>query len=118
MFPIQVDLVDVSFFLFLALVVALAGGVVYLTHRQEVLRIETGNVGRGRSDRRWVLAVGLVLVAVGVGQSVEALLVGNLASLDLTLAAVGLAALAYYYLVGREERAAGETADGDDRPAR
>lgn len=73
MFPIQVALVDVTFFLFLALVVA---------------------------------------------QSAEALLVGNLAGPDLTLAAVGLAALGYYYLVGREERIDADATGSEDRPAR
>lgn len=118
--PIQVDVVGLGIIAFLLAMVAFGAAALYFAHRQTVLRIETGAHDGERADRRWILAVGLVLLAVGVANSVEAAVVGDLAGLELTVAAVGAAALAYYFVVDREDRAAEESNDhvGDENTAR
>lgn len=90
---------DLVAFGFLALVVLVTIGffaaVLYAEHRKTMALIETGQYADARDDPTWVLAAGLLLVAIGVGQAVEALAAG--APLEgLTVALVGVAALAYY----------------------
>jgi hypothetical protein len=93
-------LADLAVFGFLALVVlatvGLVGALAYLDHRKTMALVETGQYAASERDSRdWVLAVGLVLVAIGLGGIAETLVAG--APIEgLTTAFVGLAALAYY----------------------
>lgn len=99
-------LTDLAAFGFLALVVlaivGFFGVLVYLDHRQTMALVEAGQYAEAkRDDSAWILAAGLLLVAIGVGQAVEAVAAG--APIEgLTVALVGVAALAYYALRRRE----------------
>ena len=103
---------DAAVFGFLALVVVLTLGLVgalaYLDHRKTMALVESGQYVEVEVDAgapTWVLAVGLVLLAVGLGEVAEALVAGAPVE-GLTTAFVGLAALAYYALKRRANRAA------------
>lgn len=100
-------LTDLAAFGFLAVVVlagtAFAGALLYLDHRKTMALIESGQYEAERRERNtWILAAGLLLVAVGLGQAVEAVAAGTPPE-GLTLALVGGAALVYY-VVRRRER--------------
>ena len=105
---------DAAVFGFLALVVVLTLGLVgalaYLDHRKTMALVESGQYVEAEAEAdagapTWVLAVGLVLLAIGLGGVAEALVAG--ASVEgLTTAFVGLAALAYYALKRRANGAA------------
>jgi hypothetical protein len=100
-------LTDLAAFGFLALVVVaitvFAGALLVLDHRQTMALIASRQYADARRDgRAWVLAAGLLLVALGVGQAVEAVAVGAPPE-GLTVALVGCAALVYY-AVRRHER--------------
>lgn len=104
-------LTDLAAFGFLALIVLVTigffGVLVYLDHRKTMALIETGQYTEAtRDESAWILAAGLLLVAVGVGQAVEAVAAGTPIE-GLTVAFVGVAALAYYAL-RRRERSSGD----------
>jgi uncharacterized membrane protein len=108
---------DLALFGFLALVVVvtvgLVGALAYLDHRKTMALVETGQYAASERDSRdWVLAVGLVLVAIGLGGIAETLVAGAPVE-GLTTAFVGLAALAYYAVKRRVTAA--PVADGDAR---
>jgi hypothetical protein len=96
-----------------ALVVALAvvalgllafgAWVVYLEHRTRVALVEAGEY-RAADGRAWVLGGGLLALAVGVGQAVEAWAATGVVGDGPTLALVGVAALVYYLVRRREDR--------------
>lgn len=99
-------LTDLAVFGFLALVVvaatAFAGALLYLDHRQTMALVESGQYADAKRDGRvWMLAAGLLLVAIGVGQAVEAVAAGAPPE-GLTVALVGCAALVYYAVRRRE----------------
>ncbi|AUV82817.1 hypothetical protein C2R22_15195 [Salinigranum rubrum] len=100
-------LTDLAAFGFLTLVVlavtGFVGALLYLDHRQTMALIASGQYADAKRDgRAWVLAAGLVLVAIGVGQAAESVAAG-MPPEGLTLALVGVAALVYY-VVRRRER--------------
>ncbi|KAB1193848.1 hypothetical protein GJR96_10530 [Haloferax sp. MBLA0076] len=104
MIPIQsgFSLGDVFFFLPFALlgVAILTFGVViaYLEHRKEMALIESGQYAEVNSDSRaWILGGGLLVLALGLGSVVSALLSGSAVGDGVTAVFVGLAALAYYF---------------------
>lgn len=88
----------------LGLVLAIA----YMDHRKEMRLIEEGAYAEAAEDSRaWILALGLLLVAIGLGNAVEAFLGGT--EIDgITAFLVGLAALAYYAIKRRQGSAPGE----------
>ncbi|MGB9955868.1 hypothetical protein ACOZ4B_05715 [Haloferax prahovense] len=104
MVPIQsmFGLSDALFFVpFVALAVvifAFAGAVVYLEHRKEMALIERGQYDEAsRDSRAWILGGGLLVLALGLGSVVSALLSGGAVGDGVTAVFVGLAALAYYF---------------------
>jgi hypothetical protein len=110
-------LTDLAAFGFLALAVAaitaFAGALLVLDHRQTMALIASGQYADARRDgRAWVLATGLLLVALGVGRAAEAVAVGAPPE-GLTVALVGCAALVYYAIRRHEH-----PADAADRRGR
>ena len=85
--------------------------VVYLEHRKEMALIEAGEYGKVEDSRAWILAVGLLLVAIGVGSVVESVLAGGVVGEGITAALVGVAALVYYWIKRRQTGTTVE--DGD-----
>ncbi|MDY7082937.1 MAG: hypothetical protein SXQ77_11180 [Halobacteria archaeon] len=102
----MVDVATVSFFAFLALVIVIAGFVFWkvarIEHEKEMKLIEEGEYPK-KEDTKWVLAIGLILVAIGVGRVVEAIL-NNTTDFDgITVALLGVAALIYHFLSRRSK---------------
>jgi hypothetical protein len=96
--------VSAGFFGFLALVY-------YLEWRKEMRLIEAGEY-RQEAVGSWVLAAGLVALAVGLASVVNAVARGVVPDEGLVLAFLGVAGLVYYHLRRREARRADVT-DGD-----
>lgn len=90
--PFVIALVGVFF----VLVFGFIAVVVYLEHRKEMALIEAGEYPAGSDSRAWVLAGGLLALAVGAGQVVTSLLSDGTVGSGLTLALVGVAGLVYY----------------------
>jgi uncharacterized membrane protein HdeD (DUF308 family) len=96
----------------LVVVFGFALAIVYLEHRKEMALIEAGAYGQVREDTRaWVLAGGLLLLAVGIGTLVESLLTGTAVGDGITVALVGVAALVYYWVKRREPEPSGESSE-------
>jgi isoprenylcysteine carboxyl methyltransferase (ICMT) family protein YpbQ len=93
----------------LAVIFGFVLAVVYLEHRKEMALIEAGAYEQVREDgRAWILAGGLLLLAVGIGTVLESLFTGAAVGDGITVALVGVAALVYYWLKrGEPEAAAG-----------
>lgn len=85
------------------LTACLAALVEYFDYRKRSQLIEAG-LYEPRDDRAWILAGGLLLTAVGVGTFVESVLAQGAAGDGITIGLVGLAAVVYYYLKGRQDR--------------
>jgi hypothetical protein len=82
----------------LGLVLAIA----YMDHRKEMRLIEEGAYAEAAEDSRaWILALGLLLVAIGLGNAIEGYLGGTEVE-GITAFLVGLAALAYYAIKRRQ----------------
>jgi hypothetical protein len=97
--------------------IALFGAVLYTEHRKEMKLIETGQYPEGGESDRWVLAAGLVLLALGLADLLRAAWVGESPGNGLTLALLGVAALVYVAFRHREERrAASGREDGPVNP--
>jgi hypothetical protein len=79
-------------------------GIVYLEHRKEMALIETGQYPVETDSRAWVLAGGLLALAIGIGQVLTSLSADGTVGSGLTLALVGVAGLVYYFLKRRQER--------------
>jgi len=87
-------------------------GIVYMEHRKEMALIEAGAHEEVTEDgRAWILGGGLLLVAIGLGTVVEALLAGEAVDGGVTALFVGLAALVYYAVKRRQSAA--DDAAGD-----
>jgi len=93
--------------------VALLFALLYTEHRKEIALIESGEYGDVTArPAPWLLGAGLVLFAVGMADVFRAVWLGSVPDEGLTLTALGLAALAYYWFRRREVRAAdGERGD-------
>ena len=101
-------------FVVFGLGLALVLGIAYMDHRKEMRLIEEGAYAEAAEDSRaWILAVGLLLVAVGLGNAIESYL-GGAGIEGITAFLVGLAALAYYAIKRRQGQSSAATADGDD----
>ncbi|MFB6107965.1 MAG: hypothetical protein ABEJ82_03870 [Haloplanus sp.] len=92
---------------------AFFGAILYTEHRKEMRLIETGQYRAGEGAGTWVLAVGLLLVALGLADLLRAAWLGVVPDDGLTLTFLGLAALAYFAFRRREARQATEEDDGD-----
>jgi len=98
--------------LLLVAVLALVGVFAYTEHRKEMALIESGQYAAERvQPAPWVLAVGLLFLAIGLADIVRAAWLGAVPDEGLTLAALGLAALAYYWFRRRGTRDVGSGAD-------
>ncbi|ELZ66875.1 hypothetical protein C5B91_11675 [Haloferax sp. Atlit-10N] len=98
----------VPFVVIAVVIFAFAGAVVYLEHRKEMALIESGHYDEvGRDSRAWILGGGLLVLALGLGSVVSALLSGGAVGDGVTAVFVGLAALAYYFY---KRRTVGTTA--------
>jgi uncharacterized membrane protein HdeD (DUF308 family) len=94
----------------LAVIFGFVLAIVYLEHRKEMALIEAGAYAEVREDTRaWILGGGLLLLAVGIGSVVEALVTGSAIGNGITAALVGVAALVYYWLKRRDPEASGGT---------
>jgi MYXO-CTERM domain-containing protein len=107
--PLQIGgegtLILVGMGLLLLAVLALVGVVAYTEHRKEMALIESGQYAAATAEPApWILAAGLVLLAVGLADVVRAAWTGTVPQEGLTLAALGLAALAYYWFRRRGTR--------------
>ncbi|MGM0592573.1 MAG: hypothetical protein ACQETI_13290 [Halobacteriota archaeon] len=88
--------------------------ILYTEHRKEVALIEAGVYGEPEDDlRAWILALGLLLVAVGLADIVTAALSGAVPDNGVPLAFVGVAALAYYYFTCRESSKSQTTVESE-----
>ncbi|WP_423750742.1 hypothetical protein [Salinirarus marinus] len=83
---------------------ALVGALAYAEHRKEMPLIEAGAYEEARGDRTWLLAAGLLLLAVGIADLLRSALLGVVPESGITLSMLGLASLVYYYLRLRETR--------------
>ena len=98
------------------IVFAFVAVVIYLEHRKEMALIEAGQYPVDADSRAWVLAGGLLALAVGVGQVVVSLANEGTVGPGVTLALVGVAGLVYYYLKRRQDgREADESRENGGR---
>jgi uncharacterized membrane protein YidH (DUF202 family) len=97
----------------LVVVFGFVGVVIYLEHRKEMALIESGDYPVESDTRGWILAAGLLALAVGVGQLVVSLTETGTVGPGLTLALVGVAALVYYFLRRRQDRRAVDDGTAD-----
>ena len=81
--------------------VAVVGGIVYFEHRKEMALIEAGAYDDAKGSDNWILGAGLVLVALGVADVVNAVWQNAVPGDGLAMALLGAAALVYYYLKHR-----------------
>lgn len=103
--------------LVVALGILMILGIVYMEHRKEMKLIEAGAYEQVKEDSRaWILAVGLLLVAVGVGNMLEDAIAGVPVVDGITAALVGIAALVYYGIKRRQSAATTE-AESSERSA-
>ena len=86
-------------FVLLGIAILVFGAViVYLDHEKEMALIESGQYADVDADSRaWILGGGLLVLALGLGSVVSALLSGGAVGDGVTAVFVGLAALAYYF---------------------
>ena len=96
-------------------VLAFFGAIIYTEHRKEMKLIETGQYHEPRESRAWVLAAGLLLLALGLADLLRAVWVGAVPGDGLTLALLGVAALVYFAYRQREDRRTAATRDGETR---
>ncbi|AXG07478.1 hypothetical protein DU500_14170 [Haloplanus rubicundus] len=113
--PLQIGegiVVLVGMGLLFVAVLALVSIFAYTEHRKEMALIESGQyAAENVQPAPWVLAVGLLLLAVVLADVVRAAWAGTVPGDGLTSAALGLAALAYYWFRRRGTRDSG--ADGE-----
>lgn len=101
-------------FVVFGLGLALVLGIAYMDHRKEMRLIEEGAYAEAAEDSRaWILALGLLLVALGLGNAVESYLGGGGIE-GITAFFVGVAALAYYAIKRRQGQSGAETTGNDD----
>ena len=97
---------------------AFFAAILYTEHRKEMKLIETGQYAEPRESGAWVLAAGLLLLALGLADLLRAVWTGTVPDDGLTLTLLGVAALVYFAYRRREARRAAErdagTTDGDD----
>ncbi|WP_251343246.1 hypothetical protein [Haloplanus halophilus] len=99
---------------------AFFGAILYAEHRKEMKLIESGQYPATRQDAgTWVLAAGLLLLALGLADLLRAVWLGAVPEDGLTLTLLGVAALAYFAFRRREARRStdsgtGTPADRDD----
>jgi MYXO-CTERM domain-containing protein len=109
--PLQIGeglVVLVGMGLLFVAVLALVGVFAYTEHRKEMALIESGQyAAENVQPAPWVLAAGLLLLAVGLADIVRAAWAGTVPGDGLTSAALGLAALTYYWFRRRQTRNAG-----------
>jgi Asp/Glu/hydantoin racemase len=103
--------------LVVALGIVMILGIVYMEHRKEMKLIEAGAYEAVKEDSRaWILAVGLLLLAVGVGNMLEDAIAGVPVVDGITAALIGIAALVYYGIKRRQSAATAE-AENTERSA-
>jgi len=88
--------------------------IIYTEHRKEMRLIETGQYAEPRETGTWVLAAGLLLLALGLADLLRAVWTGTVPGEGLTLTFLGVAALVYFAYQRREERRRAESAAGTD----
>jgi hypothetical protein len=98
------------------------GAILYTEHRKEMTLIESGQYADVReAPGTWVLAAGLLLLALGLADLLRAAWLGVVPEDGFTLALLGLAALVYFAFRRRETRRAADpgtetgTDDADGR---
>ncbi|AQL44512.1 hypothetical protein BV210_08110 [Halorientalis sp. IM1011] len=100
-------------FVVFGLGLALVLGIAYMEHRKEMRLIEEGAYAEVAEDgRAWILALGLLLVALGLGNVVESYL-GGTGIEGITAFLVGVAALTYYAIKRRQGQAGGPGAGAE-----
>ncbi|MFC7202098.1 hypothetical protein ACFQJC_01115 [Haloferax namakaokahaiae] len=86
------------FVLLVVVMLAFLAGIAYFEHKKEMALIESGQyLAADRDPRAWILAGGLVVLALGLGDVVSSLLSGTDFSGGITAVFLGIAALAYYF---------------------
>jgi hypothetical protein len=96
--------------LVVALGILMILGIVYMEHRKEMKLIEAGAYEQVKEDSRaWILAAGLLLLAIGVGNMLEDAIAGVPVVDGITAALIGVAALVYYGIKRRQSAATGDT---------
>jgi len=117
MVPLQLldDVVGLAVVALVFLVgLAFFAAILYTEHRKEMKLIETGQYPESRESGTWVLAAGLLLLALGLADLLRAVWTGTVPEEGLTLTFLGVAALVYFAF---RRRMAGEAGDGTDEPA-
>jgi MYXO-CTERM domain-containing protein len=95
-------------------VLALVGIFAYTEHHKQMALIESGQYAAETvQPAPWVLAVGFILLAVGLADVVHTAWAGTVPGDGLTSAALGLAALAYYWFRRRGTRDSGSDTDAE-----
>jgi MYXO-CTERM domain-containing protein len=117
--PLQIGeglVVLVGMGLLFVAVPALVGIFTYTEHRKEMALIESGQyAAENVQPAPWVLAVGLLLLlAVGLADVVRAVWAGTVPGDGFTSAALGLAALGYYWFRRRGTREVDTDAETGD----
>jgi hypothetical protein len=94
--------------------------ILYAEHRKEMKLIESGQYPvADREAGTWVLAAGLLLLALGLADLLRAVWLGTVPDDGLTLTLLGVAALFYFAFRRREiRRAASRTEPADARRGR
>ena len=96
---------------------AFFAAILYTEHRKEMKLIETGQYAEPRESGAWVLAAGLLLLALGLADLLRAVWTGTGPDDGLTLTLLGAAALVYFTYRRREARHAAERdAETSDDP--
>ena len=101
-----------TFFIIFGSLIAFVAGAVYLEHRKEMALIEAGAYDDVKESDNWILGAGLVLLAIGLANVVNAALQGSIPGDGLALTLLGVAALVYYYI--KHRGATGATTDAEN----
>jgi hypothetical protein len=94
---------------------AFFGAILYTEHRKEMKLIETGQYAAERESGTWLLAAGLLLLALGLADLLRSVWAGAVPEDGLTLTLLGVAALVYFAYRRREDRRAATTREGEAR---
>jgi predicted transporter len=114
MVPLQLvsDVLGLAVIGLVALVgLAFFAAILYTEHRKEMKLVETGEYAEAQESGTWMLAAGLLLLALGLADLLRAVWTGTVPEDGLTLTLLGIAALVYVAFRRREARQAG--VDGD-----
>ncbi|AZH26088.1 hypothetical protein [Haloplanus aerogenes] len=96
---------------------AFFAAILYTEHRKEMKLIETGQYAEQQESGTWMLAAGLLLLALGLADLLRAAWAGAVPEEGLTLTLLGVAALVYFAFHRREaRRAADRDANTDTSP--